>query len=41
MITRPCQPLLRIAGFAYDEDAAEDAWKRVFAFFDEHLRAQK
>jgi carboxymethylenebutenolidase len=35
----PGQPLLRIAGFGYDEAAAEDAWSRVFAFFAEHLGA--
>ncbi|TSE02006.1 dienelactone hydrolase family protein [Skermania sp. ID1734] len=34
----PAQPLLRIAGFAYNEEATEDAWRRVFAFFDRHLR---
>jgi carboxymethylenebutenolidase len=33
----PGQPLLRITGFGYDEAATEDAWSRVFAFFDEHL----
>jgi len=36
----PAQPLIRIAGFGYDEDATEDAWARVFAFFGEHLQAQ-
>jgi carboxymethylenebutenolidase len=34
----PAQPLLRIAGFGYNQDATEDAWTRVFAFFGEHLR---
>lgn len=34
----PNQPLLRIAGFGYDEAATEDAWRRVFAFFGEHLQ---
>ncbi|OBI14714.1 dienelactone hydrolase family protein [Mycobacterium sp. E2497] len=33
----PGQPLNRIAGFGYDEAATEDAWRRVFAFFGEHL----
>ncbi len=33
------QPLLRITGFGYNERATEDAWTRVFAFFDEHMRA--
>jgi carboxymethylenebutenolidase len=34
----PAQPLLRIAGFGYNQAATEDAWARVFAFFGEHLR---
>jgi carboxymethylenebutenolidase len=33
----PGQPLLRISGFGYNEAATEDAYRRVFAFFDEHL----
>lgn len=36
----PGQPLIRVAGFGYDEAATADAWARVFAFFGEHLRAQ-
>ncbi|ORB79770.1 dienelactone hydrolase family protein [Mycobacterium timonense] len=35
----PAQPLLRIAGFGYNEEATEDAWRRVFSFFGEHLAA--
>ena len=35
----PAQPLLRITGFGYQQDAAEDAWRRVFSFFGEHLKA--
>jgi carboxymethylenebutenolidase len=35
----PMQPLLRIAGFGYNEAATEDAWARVFTFFGEHLRS--
>ncbi len=35
----PAQPLLRIAGFGYDDSATEDAYRRVFAFFEEHLTA--
>lgn len=27
----------RIAGLAYSEPEAEDAWRRVLAFFGEHL----
>jgi carboxymethylenebutenolidase len=34
----PAQPLLRIAGFGYNEAATEDAWARVFTFFGDHLR---
>lgn len=34
----PGQPVLRVTGFGYDADAADDAFARVFAFFDEHLR---
>ncbi|MCW2658962.1 MAG: dienelactone hydrolase family protein [Mycobacterium sp.] len=37
--TLPAQPLLRIAGFGYDQAATDDAWRRVFAFFGEHLTA--
>jgi carboxymethylenebutenolidase len=33
----PGQPLIRVAGFGYDQAATEDAWSRVFAFFGEHL----
>ena len=35
----PGQPLLRITGFGYNEAATEDAYRRVFAFFSEHLTA--
>jgi carboxymethylenebutenolidase len=35
----PAQPLIRIGGFGYNEAAEADAWSRIFAFFDEHLRA--
>ncbi|WP_139320858.1 dienelactone hydrolase family protein [Saccharomonospora sp. CUA-673] len=27
----------RITGFAYDHEASEDSWRRVLAFFHEHL----
>jgi carboxymethylenebutenolidase len=37
----PGQPLLRIAGFGYNEAATEDAWSRVFGFFGEHLREMR
>jgi carboxymethylenebutenolidase len=35
----PAQPLLRVAGFGYNEEATTDAWARVFSFFGEHLHA--
>ena len=31
--------LTRVMGMSYDPDAAGDAWRRIFAFFDEHLGA--
>ncbi|WP_078353541.1 dienelactone hydrolase family protein [Mycobacteroides chelonae] len=34
----PAQPFLRLAGFAFHEEAATDSWERVFAFFGKHLR---
>ncbi|MEU9804702.1 dienelactone hydrolase family protein [Mycobacterium sp. NPDC050853] len=37
----PMQPLMRIAGFGYSPEAEADAWQRVYAFFDEHLRNDK
>jgi carboxymethylenebutenolidase len=33
----PVEPLLRVTGLGYDQDAARDAWQRIFAFFDRHL----
>mgnify|MGYP000426264305 CR=1 FL=1 len=33
----PGQAFMRIAGFGYDEEVTEDAYRRVFAFFGEHL----
>ncbi|MGH3726279.1 MAG: dienelactone hydrolase family protein [Mycobacterium sp.] len=35
----PAQPFLRLAGFAFNEEAATDSWERVFAFFGKHLAA--
>src|ERR1700753_2845531 len=34
----PLAPLAGAAHMAYHESAAEDSWRRIFAFFDEHLR---
>ena len=31
-------PALRVAGFAYSEPESDDAWRRILAFFGEHLR---
>jgi len=38
-ITGPlyARPLIRITGFGPNPEAAIDAWKRIAAFFDEHL----
>jgi carboxymethylenebutenolidase len=33
----PLRLVERIAGLAYSEPEAEDAWRRILAFFDEHL----
>jgi carboxymethylenebutenolidase len=30
--------LARVAGFGYDHESSEDAWRRVLTFFAEHLR---
>lgn len=35
----PADPVLRVTGLGYSEDAAGDAWERVFAFFETHLSA--
>jgi carboxymethylenebutenolidase len=32
-------PVLTVTGFNYDHPSAEDAWRRILTFFDEHLRA--
>jgi carboxymethylenebutenolidase len=34
----PFSVLEKVAGLAYDEDVAQDAWDRILRFFDEHLR---
>ncbi len=31
--------LMRVAGIGYDQPSAEDAWGRIFRFFDAHLRS--
>lgn len=33
----PVDPLLRVTGLGYNEDASRDAWQRIFTFFDTHL----
>lgn len=35
----PAQALMRVTGFGYNEAVAEDAWSRVFDFFETHLSA--
>jgi carboxymethylenebutenolidase len=37
----PGQPLLRITGFGYNAAATEDAYRRVFAFFSQHLASPR
>jgi carboxymethylenebutenolidase len=34
----PLNLLLKVAGFRYHHESSEDAWRRVFTFFGEHLR---
>ena len=34
----PLAPLLKVAGFGYHHESAEDAWARVLTFYAEHLR---
>lgn len=34
----PLSALERVAGFAYHQPSAEDAWQRILRFFDLHLR---
>ena len=35
----PLAPLLRVGGMGYEAASADDAWRRIRAFFDEHLAA--
>jgi carboxymethylenebutenolidase len=35
---RPLRPLLRVAGMKPEPESAKDAWRRIDAFFNEHLR---
>jgi Dienelactone hydrolase family len=37
----PGQPLMRITGFGYNAAATEDGYRRVFAFFNEHLSTRR
>ena len=37
----PLVPLLRVAGMGYEAASADDAWRRIRAFFDEHLAANE
>jgi carboxymethylenebutenolidase len=34
----PFTALARVTGLGYHHPSAEDAWRRIFAFFDQHLR---
>jgi carboxymethylenebutenolidase len=33
----PLNALLKVTGTFYHHDSSEDAWRRVMAFFGEHL----
>ena len=33
----PFGPILKVLGLGYDHESSEDAWRRVFTFFSEHL----
>lgn len=35
----PVMRLLAVTGVGYDPDASEDAWRRILAFFGQHLNA--
>jgi dienelactone hydrolase len=35
----PLAPVLRVAGLGYEAASADDAWRRIRAFFEEHLAA--
>jgi len=37
----PGQPLLRITGFGYHDAATEDAYRRIFAFFNQYLASPR
>jgi carboxymethylenebutenolidase len=37
-VPTPIRIIAGLAGMAYSEPEAEDAWRRIVAFFDEHLR---
>ncbi|MEU6582994.1 dienelactone hydrolase family protein [Nocardia sp. NPDC046763] len=34
----PAEPVIRVTGLGYNEEATEDAWRRIFTFFETHLR---
>ncbi|GAB16865.1 putative carboxymethylenebutenolidase [Gordonia effusa NBRC 100432] len=33
----PVEPLIRVTGLGYNAEATDDAWSRIFAFFDAHM----
>ncbi|GAA5051015.1 dienelactone hydrolase family protein [Nocardia callitridis] len=35
----PAEPILRVTGLGHNDEAAADAWQRIFTFFDRHLSA--
>lgn len=34
------EPFLHVTGFSYHHPSAEDTWRRIFAFFDQHVAEQ-
>ena len=36
--TGPVNTIMRVSGMAYHQPTAEDAWRRIFRFFETHLR---
>ncbi|MGH3436399.1 MAG: dienelactone hydrolase family protein [Sciscionella sp.] len=39
IVTGPFNRVARVAGMHYHHESSEDAWRRVLAFFTEHLRS--
>jgi carboxymethylenebutenolidase len=39
--TGPLNTVMRVSGMAYHHPTAEDAWRRIFRFFETHLRPER